>query len=288
MIRSMTAFSRKELKESWGNLSWEIRSVNHRYLEVSPRLPEQLRELENGVRETLRKRLSRGKLECTLKLKTEHAVPTEIQVNEAYVRELLAAAHKIQGITGDSGTLSTTSLLGWPGVIEIPETDLSHIQKAAMDLLSSTLDEFIAHREREGAELKSLIEDRLDGVLQQVAIAKENLPEILKAQRERINSKLEEVAASPDQDRLEQEMVYIAQKADIDEELDRLNAHVEEVRRTLKKGGASGRRLDFLMQELNREANTLGSKSIHVITTQVAVELKVLIEQMREQIQNIE
>ncbi len=288
MIRSMTAFSRKELKESWGNLSWEIRSVNHRYLEVSPRLPEQLRELENGVRETLRKRLSRGKLECTLKLKTEHAVPSEIHVNEAYVKELLAAAHKIQAITGDSGTLSTTSLLSWQGVIEIPETDMSHIQKAAMSLLNSTLDEFIAHREREGAELKSLIEDRLDGVLKQVAIAKENLPEILKAQRERINSKLEEVAANPDQDRLEQEMVYIAQKADIDEELDRLNAHVEEVRRTLKKGGASGRRLDFLMQELNREANTLGSKSIHVITTQVAVELKVLIEQMREQIQNIE
>ena len=288
MIRSMTAFSRKELKESWGNLSWEIRSVNHRYLEVSPRLPEQLRELENNVRETLRKRLSRGKIECTLKLKTEHAVPAQIHVNEAYVRELLAAAHKIQAITGDSGTLSTTSLLAWQGVIEIPETDMSHIQKAAMELLNSTLDDFIAHREREGAELKSLIEDRLDRVLQQVAIAKENLPEILKAQRERIASKLEEVAANPDQDRLEQEMVYIAQKADIDEELDRLNAHVEEVRRSLKKGGASGRRLDFLMQELNREANTLGSKSIHVITTQVAVELKVLIEQMREQIQNIE
>ena len=288
MIRSMTAFSRKELKESWGNLSWEIRSVNHRYLEVSPRLPEQLRELENGVREVLRKRLSRGKLECTLKLKTEHAVPTELHVNEAYVRELLAAAHRIQAITGDSDSLSTTSLLDWQGVIDMPETDLSHIQKAAMDLFNDTLDDFIAHREREGAELKSLIEDRLNGVLTQVAIAKENLPEILKAQRERITSKLEEVAANPDQDRLEQEMVYIAQKADIDEELDRLNAHVEEVRRSLKKGGACGRRLDFLMQELNREANTLGSKSIHVITTQVAVELKVLIEQMREQIQNIE
>ena len=288
MICSMTAFSRKELRESWGNLSWEIRSVNHRYLEVSPRLPEQLRELENGVREVLRKRLSRGKLECTLKLKTEHAVPTELHVNEAYVRELLAAAHRIQAITGDSASLSTTSLLGWQGVIDMPETDLSHIQQAAMDLLNQTLDDFIAHRQREGAELKSLIEDRLNGVLEQVAIAKQHLPEILKAQRERIISKLQEVAANPDQDRLEQEMVYIAQKADIDEELDRLNAHVEEVRRTLKKGGASGRRLDFLMQELNREANTLGSKSIHVITTQVAVELKVLIEQMREQIQNIE
>lgn len=288
MIRSMTAFSRKELKESWGNLSWEVRSVNHRYLEVSPRLPEQLRELENSVRETLRKRLSRGKLECTLKLKTEQAVPTEIKVNETYVKELLAAAHKIQAITGDSGTLSTTSLLNWQGVIETPETDLSHIQKAAMDLLHTTLDDFLAHREREGAELKALIEDRLDGILKQVAIAKENLPDILKAQREKLASKLEEVAANLDKDRLEQEMVYIAQKADIDEELDRLNAHVEEVRRTLKKGGACGRRLDFLMQELNREANTLGSKSVHVITTQVAVELKVLIEQMREQIQNIE
>lgn len=288
MIRSMTAFSRKELRESWGNLSWEVRSVNHRYLEVSPRLPEQLRELENGVRERLRKRLSRGKLECTLKLKTEHAAPGEIRVNEAYVKQLLTAAHQIQGITGDSDSLSTISLLGWPGVIEIPETDLSHIQQAAMSLLDETLDDFIAHREREGAELKNLIEDRLNGVLQQVAVAKQHLPEILQAQRERITTKLAEAQANLDQDRLEQEMVYLAQKCDIDEELDRLSAHVEEVRRTLNKGGASGRRLDFLMQELNREANTLGSKSIHVITTQVAVELKVLIEQMREQIQNIE
>lgn len=288
MIRSMTAFSRKELKEPWGTLSWELRSVNHRYLEVTPRLPEQLRELENSVRERIRKRLSRGKLECTLKLKTESAAPGDIKVNEVYVKQLLAAAHQIQNITGDSSSLSTTALLGWQGVLESPETDLSHIQKAAMELLDATLDDFIEHREREGAELKSLIEDRLAGVLNQVAIAKENLPDILQAQRERIQSKLEEAKVNLDQERLEQEMVFIAQKADIDEELDRLNAHVEEVRRTLNKGGASGRRLDFLMQELNREANTLGSKSIHVVTTQVAVELKVLIEQMREQIQNIE
>ncbi|MCG8672668.1 MAG: YicC family protein [Pseudomonadales bacterium] len=288
MIRSMTAFSRKELKETWGNLSWELRSVNHRYLEVTPRLPEQLRELENGVREKLRKRLSRGKLECTLKLKTENAAPTEIKVNEAYVKQLLDAAHQIQTITGDSSTLSTTALLGWQGVIETPETDMSHIQQTAMSLLDATLDDFIAHREREGAELKKLIQDRLDGILAQVEIAKQHMPEILQNQRERINTKLEEAQVNLDQERLEQEMVFIAQKADIDEELDRLSTHVEEVRRSLNKGGASGRRLDFLMQELNREANTLGSKSIHVVTTQVAVELKVLIEQMREQIQNIE
>lgn len=284
----MTAFSRKELQETWGNLSWELRSVNHRYLEITPRLPEQLRELENRVREKLRKKLSRGKLECTLKLKTEKAVPTSITVNEAYVNQLVSAAHKIQDLTGDRASLSTTALLNWPGVIETPETDLSHMQQAAMDLLDETLNDFIAHREREGGELKKLLEDRLAGILEQVAIAKQNLPDILQAQRERINSKLAEAQVNLDQDRLEQEMVLIAQKADIDEELDRLSTHVEEVRRTLKQGGASGRRLDFLMQELNREANTLGSKSIHVITTQVAVELKVLIEQMREQIQNIE
>ena len=288
MIRSMTAFSRKETKDTWGTLSLELRSVNHRYLEVTPRLPEQLRDLENSIRETLRKRLSRGKLECSLKLKTENAIPTDIKVNEAYVKQLLAAAHQIQAVTGDSASLSTTSLLGWQGVIEATETDFSDIQKAALALLEETLVDFIGHREREGSELKTLISDRLERVLEQTAIAKQHIPEILQAQRERITTKLEEAKVNLDQDRLEQEMVFIAQKTDIDEELDRLCAHVEEVRRTLEKGGACGRRLDFLMQELNREANTLGSKSIHVVTTQVAVELKVLIEQMREQIQNIE
>lgn len=288
MIRSMTAFSRKEHTAPWGTLSWELRSVNHRYLEVHPRLPDTLRDLENPVREALRNGLSRGKVECTLKLKAEHITPASLEINETYVKQLLDAAHKIGSLTGESGTLSVTALLNWPGVVATPETDQSEIQQAALSLLKDALKDFIANREREGQVLNTIISERLDGIDEQVKIVRQHLPEILQAQKEKLKARLEEISANVDQDRLEQEIVYLAQKTDVDEELDRLETHVKEVRRTLKQGGAVGRRLDFLMQELNREANTLGSKSINTLTTQAAVELKVLIEQMREQIQNIE
>lgn len=288
MIRSMTAFSRKELTAPWGSLSWELRSVNHRYLEVHPRLPDTLKDLENPVREALRNNLSRGKVECTLKLKTENASPSSLEINETYVKQLLEAAHKLGSLTGESGSLSVANLLNWPGVVKTPETDQSEIQQAAVSLLQDALQDFIANREREGQLLNKIISDRLDGVEQQVVLVRQHLPEILQAQKDKLRARLEEINANVDHDRLEQELVYLAQKVDVDEELDRLDTHVKEVRRTLKQGGAVGRRLDFLMQELNREANTLGSKSINTQTTQAAVELKVLIEQMREQIQNIE
>lgn len=288
MISSMTAFSRKEHTAPWGTLSWELRSVNHRYLEVSPRLPDTLRDLENPVREALRKALSRGKVECTLKLKAENIAPTRLEINEEFVRQLLDAGQRLAALSGDSHNLSVASLLNWPGVVQTPEADQSEIQQAALSLLNTALQDFIAHRQREGEELQKIINDRLDGIEQQVAVVKQHLPDILKAQKEKLLARLEELKINVDQDRLEQELVYLAQKADVDEELDRLVTHVTEVRRTLKQGGAVGRRLDFLMQELNREANTLGSKSINTVTTQAAVELKVLIEQMREQIQNIE
>ncbi|MAR89572.1 MAG: YicC/YloC family endoribonuclease [Pseudomonadota bacterium] len=288
MIRSMTAFSRKELTAPWGTLAWELRSVNHRYLEVSPRLPDTLRDLENPAREALRKALSRGKVECTLKLKAEQVTPASLEVNEPFVRQLLEAAHRLGALTGESGTLPVATLLNWPGVVKTPATDPSEIQQAALSLLQQTLRDFIANREREGAELAQSIRERLRGIEQQVAVVREHLPDILQAQRDKLQARLAEVTANVDQDRLEQEIVYLAQKTDVDEELERLLTHVGEVRRTLDQGGAVGRRLDFLMQELNREANTLGSKSINALTTQAAVELKVLIEQMREQIQNIE
>lgn len=288
MIRSMTAFSRKEHTAPWGTLSWELRSVNHRYLEVHPRLPDTLRDLENPVREALRNNLSRGKVECTLKLKAENITPTSLEINETYVKQLLEAAHKIGSLTGESGTLSVTALLNWPGVVATPETDQSEVQQAALSLLKEALKDFIANREREGQVLNNIISERLDGIDEQVKIVRQHLPEILQAQKDKLKARLEEISANVDQDRLEQEIVYLAQKTDVDEELDRLETHVKEVRRTLKQGGAVGRRLDFLMQELNREANTLGSKSINTLTTQAAVDLKVLIEQMREQIQNIE
>ena len=288
MIRSMTAFSRKEHTAPWGTLSWELRSVNHRYLEVHPRLPDTLRDLENPVREALRNNLSRGKVECTLKLKAENITPTSLEINETFVKQLLEAAHKIGSLTGESGTLSVTALLNWPGVVATPETDQSEVQQAALSLLKEALKDFIANREREGQVLNNIISERLDGIDEQVKIVRQHLPEILQAQKDKLKARLEEISANVDQDRLEQEIVYLAQKTDVDEELDRLETHVKEVRRTLKQGGAVGRRLDFLMQELNREANTLGSKSINTLTTQAAVDLKVLIEQMREQIQNIE
>ena len=288
MIRSMTAFSRKELNAQWGTLSWELRSVNHRYLEIHPRLPDTLRDLENPVRESLRKSLSRGKVECSLKLKAENITPTSLEINENFVKQLLEAANRLTHMTGDTSGLSVTDLLGWPGVITSPEADQSEIQQAALGLLKEALQDFVAGREREGQVLNDIISDRLDKIDEQVVIVRQHLPEIVQAQKEKLQARLEEISANVDQDRLEQEIVYLAQKSDVDEELDRLETHVKEVRRTLKQGGAVGRRLDFLMQELNREANTLGSKSINTLTTQAAVELKVLIEQMREQIQNIE
>ena len=288
MIRSMTAFSRKELNAPWGTLSWELRSVNHRYLEVHPRLPDTLRDLENPVRESLRSTLSRGKVECTLKLKAENLAPTRLEINETYVKQLLEAANRLTHMTGDTSGLSVTDLLGWPGVVITPEADQSEIQQAALGLLQEALQDFVANREREGQMLNDIIIDRLDKIDAQVTVVRQHLPEILQAQKEKLLARLEEISANVDQERLEQEIVYLAQKSDVDEELDRLETHVKEVRRALKQGGAVGRRLDFLMQELNREANTLGSKSINTLTTQAAVELKVLIEQMREQIQNIE
>ena len=288
MIRSMTAFSRKELNAPWGTLSWELRSVNHRYLEVHPRLPDTLRDLENPVRESLRSTLSRGKVECTLKRKAENLAPTRLEINETYVKQLLEAANRLTHMTGDTSGLSVTDLLGWPGVVTTPEADQSEIQQAALGLLQEALQDFVANREREGQMLNDIIIDRLDKIDAQVTVVRQHLPEILQAQKEKLLARLEEISANVDQERLEQEIVYLAQKSDVDEELDRLETHVKEVRRALKQGGAVGRRLDFLMQELNREANTLGSKSINTLTTQAAVELKVLIEQMREQIQNIE
>ena len=288
MIRSMTAFSRKEMKAPWGTLSWELRSVNHRYLEISPRLPDTLRDLENPVREKLRQGLDRGKVECTLRLKAENIVPGKIDINEQFVKQLLEAAHRISALTGESASLSAATLLNWPGVVQTPETDQSEIQQVALALFESTLQDFVTSREREGTQLQQIILERLDKIDDQVAIVRGQLPSILQAQKDKLLARLAEINANPDKDRLEQELVYMAQKADVDEELDRLTTHVREVRRSLKQGGACGRRLDFLMQELNREANTLGSKSVHTLTTQVAVELKVLIEQMREQIQNIE
>ncbi|MCW8125471.1 YicC/YloC family endoribonuclease [Microbulbifer halophilus] len=287
-VRSMTAFGRAEASFATGTATWELRSVNHRYLEPHFRLPEAARPLETRLREALRKQLARGKLELGLTLKADTGEQTSVQVDEELVRALVSAAGRVSSQIDGPAPLNPLQLLQWPGVIAEPETDTEEQSSAILKAFREALEQLSANREREGAELRRFIETRLESIEVQVAEVRKLLPQILDAQREKLRTRLEELLDDLDRDRLEQEIVLLAQKADVDEELDRLDAHVAEARRVLKGGGAIGRRLDFLMQEFNREANTLSSKSVVTDTTQAAVELKVLIEQMREQVQNIE
>ncbi|WHI51329.1 YicC family protein [Microbulbifer sp. MLAF003] len=286
-VRSMTAFGRAEGTYATGTTIWELRSVNHRYLEPHFRLPEVGRPLEAQLRDTLRKTLSRGKLELTLTIKPNGVESSGLEINQPLAQALIQAAKQVAA-GEEIQPLNPLQLLQWPGVISEPEADTEQQSATILKAFHEALQQLRANREREGAELAKFIEARLKGIEEQVANVRELLPQILEAQREKLRSRLEELSVDLDKERLEQEIVLLAQKADVDEELDRLSAHTAETRRVLAGGGAIGRRLDFLMQEFNREANTLSSKSIVTDTTQAAVELKVLIEQMREQVQNIE
>ena len=290
MTQSMTAFTRQQLDQDSGSLAWEIRSVNHRYLEVSVRLPESLRALENPVRDALRKRLSRGKVECQLRLQTEAADNSSgaLQVNTALLDQVVQAAKAVGSVAPDAAPLTTADLLRWPGVVSAPVVDSKALEADAMALFTVALDDFVATREREGIELAECVSQRVDSVRAIVANVRVMMPEILSKQREALFTRVQDLGVELETGRLEQEVALLCQKADIDEELDRLGAHLNEVERVLASDEQQGRRLDFLMQELNREANTLSSKSIVVETTRSAVDLKVFIEQMREQIQNIE
>jgi uncharacterized protein (TIGR00255 family) len=289
MPRSMTGFARREAKLPWGTAVWEIRSVNHRYLEPSFRLPEDFREIEPNLREAMRKALQRGKVEASLSIQWEQAGETELGLNLEKVSQITKATQHINELLGDAAApVNALEILRWPGVIQKQELDREALQADVLTLFDSALEGLIEHRSREGAELEQLILQRLDGVSAQVVAVRKRMPEILAAQRERLQTKLAALQIDLEPERLEQEVVLLAQKADVDEELDRLDTHVIEVKRSMKQTDSLGRRLDFLMQELNREANTLSSKSIVSDTTQAAVELKVLIEQMREQVQNIE
>jgi uncharacterized protein (TIGR00255 family) len=288
MIRSMTAFARESRNTDRGVLTVELRSVNQRYLDCSFKLPDPLRALEPRLRQKASSALARGKLDCLIRLQAHPAQAGEIQVNAAQLQRLLAAAREVEQQLGQTHPLNPLEVLQFPGVCTPQEQSDEQLQQDAEALFGEALDSLVENRDREGGKLADLIIDRLRQVEQEVATTREVLPRLQQQQRDRITSRIAELDVEVDQGRLEQELVYLAQKADVDEELDRLEAHVEEVSRTLEKGGPCGRRLDFLMQELNREANTLSSKSISSSTTQNAVELKVLIEQMREQIQNIE
>ncbi|MBX9762696.1 MAG: YicC family protein [Pseudomonadaceae bacterium] len=287
MIHSMTAFARAEQAGTHGTLSWELRSVNHRYLEPHLRLPESFRDLEGAVREALRNGLSRGKVECTLRF-SDDSTGKALQVDLERAAQLVAAAESVANLIKQPAALNPLEVLGWPGVLVADAADPQALNQNALTLFTEALNELKRGREREGAELAKLLNERLDSILEQVATLRELVPQMLAGQRQKILDRCADMQAELDPQRLEQELVILAQKSDVAEELDRLSTHVSEVRRVLKTGGQAGRRLDFLMQELNREANTLGSKAFDTRSTQAAVNLKVLIEQMREQVQNIE
>ena len=287
MPRSMTAYARITEENSWGSITCELRSVNHRFLEVGFRMPDVLRESETALRDMARKKLTRGKIDCSVQIAFNHSdagSTLDLEVAQSHIEIAQAIANKLS----DAAPISAVDIMQLPGVIKDASIEASQVNKAGKKAFDLALDQMLEGREREGAKLAEMVEQRLAGIESQIAIVRANLPEILQQQRTRLHEKLNELKEQMDEQRLEQEMVIIANRADVDEELDRLEAHISEIRLALKSNDSIGRRLDFLMQELNREANTLGSKSISNITTQVSVELKVLIEQMREQIQNIE
>lgn len=287
MIRSMTAFAACERAATGGQLACELRSVNHRFHELTVRAPEELRAIEPALRERVAQKVSRGKVDLVLRFRPVAGSRGELRLNQALLDQLAEAA---QGAQGRFPGLRTefTELLRYPGVVEEEAFDQAGLQADALALLDETLAEFVAAREREGAKLAAVMRERIDGIERITGQVRDWLPEIRAALRAKLDGKLADLKLPLDPGRLEQEVVLNLQKIDVDEELDRLASHVAEARRVLGLPEAVGRRLDFLMQEFNREANTLGSKSVDSRTTQAAVELKVLIEQLREQVQNLE
>jgi uncharacterized protein (TIGR00255 family) len=283
----MTAFARCDAQGDWGVLTCEIRTVNHRYLEPSFRLPDALRELENRFREQLRTHLRRGKVDVALRFQSTETSPT-LEIDDAMAQAVNEAANHINRMLDNPAQLNALDILRWPGVLASAEQDYSSAKKAADGLFADTVAELKAVREREGERLRPLFEDRLHTMATLVADVRALMPELLKAQEETLKKRFEQAKVDLDPDRVAQEMVMLAQKSDVAEELDRLDAHIQEVTAVLQSDDAIGRKLDFLMQELNREANTLSSKSIDARVTRAAVDLKVLIEQMREQVQNVE
>ncbi|MDF3982629.1 YicC family protein [Luteibacter sp. PPL201] len=287
MIRSMTAYASAESAGPSGTLTCELRTVNHRYLEISPRLPDDLRSFEGALRERIATRLSRGKVDVTVRLRAENGSVDGLRVNGGMLARLSELALDLEQ-RFPRMSIDFTELLRFPGVLQQPEADTDALQAALMDVLDRALDVLADTRGREGAKLGEILRERLDGIDRIVGDVRGWLPEIRAALRARLETRLADVRQPVEPGRLEQELVLQITRIDVDEELDRLATHIAEARRVLALKEPIGRRLDFLMQEFNREANTLGSKSVDSRTTNAAVELKVLIEQMREQVQNIE
>lgn len=287
MIYSMTAFAHLEIKKEWGNAVWELRSVNQRFLETYFRLPEAFRHLEVGLREKLRASLTRGKVECSLRIELSNTQNNSLALNQDYAQQVIKSLQWLKE-TANEGEINLVDVLRFPGVVDTQNQDLDQISQDLMAGFEQIVQDFIAMRGREGENLQNLIQQRLDAIAVEASKVQDQMPAILQWQKDRLQQRFDELNLQIDPQRLEQEMVLLAQRVDVAEELDRLQLHVKETTSILNKGGAVGRKLDFMMQELNREANTLASKSINAEVTNSAVELKVLIEQMREQIQNLE
>lgn len=288
MIRSMTGFARRERQGPWGTLVCELRTVNHRYLEASLRLPDELKALDNEVRQAIAAALRRGKVDANLYLKSAAGTQRSLELDTQLLDQLVARVEQVRGTLKYPASVSPIELLRWPGIVRETEVDIRPVLTAALELLREALSELNETRLREGQRIRELLLTRCTTMRSQVQSVRERLPEVSKRMRDRIVERIAQLGTTPDPDRLEQELVLYAHKMDVDEELDRLGAHLEEVTASLNSPEPAGRRLDFLMQELNREANTLSSKSQDSETTRAAVDMKVMIEQMREQVQNVE
>ncbi len=288
MTKSMTAFARIQQSLDDGELIWEIRSVNHRFLELNFKMPEDFRASETRFREILQHRLKRGKVECFLRFNANIQQSAGIAVNPQQAKSLVKACQQINDLLHQPSEVDPMEVLQWPGVVQESKLDMKPVLSASEASLNKALDDLIANREREGERMRELILQRCEAIQKIVKKTRKKMPEIQQRYQQKLHERLDALDIEVNQDRLEQELVHLAQKMDVDEELDRLDSHLQELSDVLNRDEAVGRRLDFLMQELNREANTLGSKSADISSTNASVELKVLIEQMREQIQNIE
>jgi uncharacterized protein (TIGR00255 family) len=288
MIYSMTGFAGATRELATAALNLELRSVNHRYLDLQFRLPEELRPLEAGLREMVVARLQRGKVECRVGINPLADREAAFELNNDALKRLRALSEKLRAAWPSVNGLSAAEILHWPGVLGTDTVPLDEMRAACHAALQSALEEFTASRAREGEKLKTLLLERVAAMEVRIATVAPRMPQVLAAFREKLATRLREAMAANDDERVRQEITLFANRVDVDEELSRLTTHLAEVKRILAAGGAVGKRLDFLMQELNREANTLGSKSVDVEVTRVSLDLKLLIEQMREQIQNIE
>jgi uncharacterized protein (TIGR00255 family) len=287
-LDSMTGFAREDTETQFGTLTCELRTVNHRYLDVHFRLPEELRAKEIELRQRIGSKLKRGKVDCSLHLRRSGGAAAELKINKDLVRQIGTRIDEIATLLPATQAVDPVDILRWPGVIEEPAIDADPLFAAAADLLEHTLGALGQMRSSEGQRIAVMLETRCKDILRLAAGVRERMPQVLKAVRAKQQERIDKLDVDADPARLETELALVAQKLDVDEELDRLESHISEIRTALQNKDAVGRRLDFLMQELNREANTLGSKSADAETTKAAVELKVLIEQMREQIQNVE